>query len=112
MSPALLADPGVRVPERDYDQRMDALARANRVRKWRAGMKVEVKSGRCTLVELLDSPPELLETMKIVDLLLVAPKIGRVKAGKMLARVGVSPSKAVGALSDRQRRELLAFLRM
>jgi hypothetical protein len=96
--------------ERTTEQRMQALALANEIRMGRAQLKRDMKVGRRHLRELLEQPPELIDTMKILDLLLAAPKVGRVKATKMLSRAQVAPSKAVGRLSPRQRCELLALL--
>jgi hypothetical protein len=98
-------------PERSYRQRMDALERANYIRSCRAQLKLDVKAGRTALTDQLLAPPAELESMKIFDLLLAAPKWGRVKVNKVLARVKVSPSKTVGGLSERQRRELAEAVR-
>ena len=40
---------------------------------------------------------------------MAAPKCGRVKSAKIMEMCRVSQSKTVGGLSDRQRRELLAY---
>lgn len=110
MATAMVVDDRPATPERDLAQRLDALARANRVRSWRAEMKRDVKGGRRTITGLLGAPPEKLETMKVLDLILLAPKVGRVKAMKMLNAARIAPSKTVGGLSERQRRELLVLL--
>ncbi len=96
-------------PERSLDQRMDALSRANQVRSRRAALKGELKRGVVSIREVLTAPPEYLLTAKVVDLLMAAPKCGRVKSAKILEQCRISPSKTVGGLSDRQRSELLAF---
>ena len=105
-----LAKPAV-APERSYVQRMEALARANDIRTRRAKLKRDLKGGRQPIDELLLSPPEYLETAKVFDLLLAVPKYGRVKVNKILTQCKISPSKTVGGLSERQRRELVAFMR-
>lgn len=98
------------VPSRSLQQRMDALARANHVRVWRAERKRDLKAARLSVSGLVrDCPPEA-ETWKVFDLLLATPKYGRVKAIKLLNAARISPSKSVGALSERQRRELLLAL--
>jgi hypothetical protein len=104
------AKPAV-APERSYLQRMEALARANDIRTRRAQLKRDLKGGRQPIDELLLSPPEYLETAKVFDLLLAVPKYGRVKVNKILTQCKISPSKTVGGLSERQRRELVAFMR-
>jgi len=97
-------------PDRSYSQRMDALTTANVIRMYRAKLKRNVKAQRVSLLSLLLDPPEEIETMKVFDLLVSAPKYGRVKANKMLQTCRISPSKTVGGLSDRQRAELVSKL--
>src|ERR1700686_834269 len=98
-------------PERSLMQRMEALQRANDIRSRRAQLKRDLKAGRQPIDELLLAPPEYLETAKVFDLLLAVPKYGRVKVNKILTQCKISPSKTVGGLSERQRRELVAFMR-
>lgn len=105
-------------PDRTLVQRRAALIRANDVRLYRAELKKDLKRGttrageRVTLTGLLlrDEVPELLETMKVNELLIAAPRLGRVKARKILERARISPSKTLAGLTDRQRRELIAVL--
>ena len=93
-------------PERSPDQRIDALNKANQVRTRRAALKRDLKAGRASLAALLLDPPAFIETAKVLDMLLALPKVGRVKATKLLNSARVSPSKTFGGLSDRQRAEL------
>jgi S13-like H2TH domain len=93
-------------PERNLDQRMDALRAANEVRSLRAQLKRHLKAGRVSIGPLLLDPPPYLETAKVFDMLLALPKHGRVKATKILQSCQVSPSKTFGGLSERQRAEL------
>src|SRR4051795_11645607 len=103
--------PSVAAPERSLVQRMDALQRANEIRTARAQLKRDLKAGRVTVHDLLLEPPEYVETAKVFDMLLAVPKYGRVKVGKILNVCRISPSKTIGGLSQRQRRELAAILR-
>jgi hypothetical protein len=89
---------------------MAALKKGNDIRTKRAKRKRELKRGERSPLLTLAAPPAELDTMKVFDLLLAMPKVGRVKANKFLAKVKVSPSKTVGGLSERQRRELMALL--
>jgi hypothetical protein len=98
-------------PERSLTQRMDALKRANDIRTRRASLKRDLKAGRVHIHGLLLDPPEYLETAKVFDLLLAVPKYGRVKVNRILTQCRISPSKTVGGLSERQRNELVSFLR-
>lgn len=96
-------------PERSLGQRMDALNKANAVRSRRAALKADLKKGTIGLREVLVAPPDYLLTAKVADLLMAAPKCGRVKSAKIMELCRVSPSKTVGGLSERQRSELLAY---
>ncbi len=98
-------------PERSRAQRLDALVRANDVRTRRARLKRDLKAGRVKIHGLLLDPPKYLETAKVIDLLLAVPKYGRVKANRILTHCRISPSKSVGGLSERQRNELVSYLR-
>lgn len=96
-------------PERSLDQRMEALNKANEVRSRRAALKSDLKRGVVSIRDVLASPPDYLLTAKVVDLLMAAPKCGRVKSAKIMEQCRVSLSKTVGGLSERQRSELLAY---
>jgi hypothetical protein len=96
-------------PERSLAQRMDALERANHVRSKRAALKTDLKHGTVTIASVLRDPPAYLQTAKVVDVLMAAPKCGRVKSARIMEQCRVSQSKTVGGLSERQRTELLAF---
>jgi hypothetical protein len=93
-------------PERSLDQRMAALELANEARVLRAQLKRDLKAGKASIGELLLDPPAFLQTAKVFDMLLALPKVGRVKAAKVMNDCRVSPSKTFCGLSDRQRAEL------
>jgi hypothetical protein len=95
------------IPTRTVNQRLVALEHANDIRHRRSVAKRDLRAGRVNVADYIASPPEWMLTMKIVDLLLATPKIGRVKANQILWRCRVSPSKTVGGISDRQRGEIL-----
>ncbi len=96
-------------PERSLNERLDALSKANNVRSRRAALKADLKRGAVSIREVLASPPDYLLTAKVVDVLLAAPKCGRVKTTKIMEQCRISPSKTVGGLSERQRSELIAY---
>lgn len=98
-------------PERSLEQRQEALKRANRIRSHRAQLKRDLKSGKTGVQSLLLSPPEYILTAKVSDLLLAVPKLGKVKVNKVLTQCRISSSKTIGGLSERQRAELVSYLR-
>lgn len=80
------------------------------MRRQRAQLKRDLKTGRCAIEEVLSDPPAFVQTAKVADLLLALPKYGPVKVNKLLSRCRIAPSKTIGGLSDRQRNELAALL--
>lgn len=106
----VLDDVLIAPPERSLQQRMDALANANRVRTYRAQVKRDLTAGRRKLIEVLDSDDPLLASMKVHDLLLAVPSLGRTKVRYALERARVSSSKTVGGMTERQRRDLVLRL--
>ncbi len=97
-------------PERSLDQRMEALRRANEIRSLRAQLKKDLKSGRVTVDSVIADPPEYLLTAKVFDMLLATPKLGKVKATRLLNQCRISQGKTLGGLSERQRGELVDLL--
>ncbi len=99
------------VPERTREQRLRALRRANEIRSARAQLKRDLKAGKAQIEKLLLDPPDYVLSAKAFDMILAVPKYGRVKANKILSQCRISPSKTIGGLSERQRAELVQFLR-
>lgn len=98
-------------PDRSLTQRMDALKQANAIRTRRADLKRDLKVGRADIKQLLLDPPEYLLTAKVFDMMLATPKFGRVKVNRILTQCRISPSKTIGGLSERQRGEIVTYLR-
>lgn len=101
----------VPVLDRTLQQRRDALRAANVIRSERALLKRRLKRREVSVCDVLLDPPEWAATMKVIDLLLAVPKVGRVKASKVLNVARVSPSKTLGGMSARQRAEIVSMLR-
>lgn len=101
---------GSLTPKRSLEQRMSALQHANEIRTARANLKKELRSGQTSILDLLQSPPEYILTAKLFDLLLAVPKYGQVKAYRILNRSRISPTKTIGGLSERQRKEIIALI--
>jgi hypothetical protein len=98
-------------PQRSLRQRLDALDRANDIRSFRASEKKLIKRRERSALDHLLDPPDRMESMKIFDLLLAMPTMGRVKVNRVLNVCRISPSKTVGGLTERQRVELASMLR-
>jgi hypothetical protein len=76
--------------------RLRALEQANEVRTARAKLKKELASGQMELVQVVVDPPTCVRMARVRDLLLVLPKIGTVRAGRILAQCGIAHSKTLG----------------
>ena len=103
------ADAGV--PGRSREQRLRALEQANEVRTARAELKRQLASGKIELAEILANPPPCARTARVRDLLVALPKIGSVRAGRILGHCGIAHSKTLGGLTDRQRGTLISLFR-
>ncbi len=75
---------------RSREQRLRALRLANEIRSARAKLKKELASGEIELAQILAQPPECVQTARVRDVLLALPKIGSVKAGRILADCGIT----------------------
>jgi hypothetical protein len=85
-------------------QHMAALNYANYVRYHHAEAKRRLRTRKCSLIDVMGDP--LNDSMKVADALLALPRIGRVKANKIMHRLEMSPGKTLGTLTYRQRVEL------
>ena len=107
-----MAEAGQRaLPPRSHEQRLDALRRANEVRVARARLKRQLALGERRLDELLAQVPEFARGAKVFDLMRAVPTLGPVRARQLLVHYGISETKTVGGLSERQRAALIAGLR-
>lgn len=97
-------------PDRSLKQRMEALQRANDIRVKRAELKKHIKNGQQSAPNILREPPDFVKTMRVIELLKAVPKIGSVKATRMLRDCAISAVKTVGGLSERQRQELIVVI--
>jgi hypothetical protein len=80
------------------------------VRRQRAQLKRDLKTGRCAIEDVLNDPPAFVQTAKVADLLLVLPKYGPVKVDKQLSHCRIAQAKTIGGLTPRQRNELATLL--
>ncbi len=100
------------LPTLTPEQRAAALEKAAASRKARAELREELKSGKVTLVEVLDKAQtdELVGKTKVLYLLESLPKVGKVKARDIAESVGIAETRRVAGLGARQRADLLAKL--
>ena len=91
-------------------QRLQALARANKVRLARAELKRRIADGDISAAEIILACPEEAASWSVGELLMSQRRWGANRCRKFLARNQISEIKPVGSLTDRQRRLLAAQL--
>ncbi|MEX0993388.1 MAG: hypothetical protein WDZ37_05260 [Solirubrobacterales bacterium] len=91
-------------------QHMLALQRANRVRLARADLKRKIAAGAIDPAEIVLTCPWEVESMSISELLMSQKRWGRTRCRKFLMTIGLSESKTVRSLTERQRVTLAALL--
>ena len=89
---------------------MIALRQSNHVRSARARLKRDLREGKVRLEQILTTNVDYLASAEVLDLLVAVPKIGPVKANRLLTTARISPSKTVGELTERQRARLIELL--
>jgi hypothetical protein len=95
-------------PSLSPDQRSAALAKAAEARRLRAELKERLKMGSLSFDELLGlaERDEKVAKMKVRAMLESLPKVGKVKARRILDEVGISDSRTLHGLGEQQRRKL------
>jgi hypothetical protein len=91
-------------------QHMQALQRANEVRLARAALKRRVAEGRITVAAVILSCPWEAASMTIAELLLSQRRWGSTRSTRFLAQIGMSETKTVGSMTERQRYALAAMI--
>jgi signal recognition particle GTPase len=99
-------------PQLSPEQRQAALEKAAAARRLRAELKDKLKMGTLTLQELLEQAAreESVGKMKVVSVLESLPGLGKVKARRLMADVGISEARRLQGLGDNQRKKLFERL--
>jgi hypothetical protein len=87
---------------------MQALQRANEVRLARAALKRSVAEGRTTVGAVILACPWEAASMTISELLLSQRRWGSTRCSRFLADIGMTETKTVGSMTERQRGALSA----
>jgi hypothetical protein len=100
------SDPG----ERQEPQHLRALQRANRVRLARADIKRRIAVGELSVVDVVMSGADEIETMEIAELLTSQRRWGHTRARRFLAAIPMTESKTIGSMTERQVATLASML--
>ncbi len=100
------------LPELDDEARREALEKAAAARKVRAELKQQLKAGEVDLEHVLRraESDEIVARTKVSAILESLPRVGKVRARKLMERLDISPSRRVRGLGANQREKLLAAL--
>jgi hypothetical protein len=94
----------------DVPQHVQALERANDVRRARAALKRSIADGRTDVSEVLLAPPSIVAKMALGELLMSQKGWGHVRSERFLRSAGLTEVKTLGNLTERQRYSLAALL--
>lgn len=93
-------------------QRLEALARANRVRQARAKLKRRIAHGDVSAGEVILFHQQEVDSMPVADVLTSQRHWGDMRCRRFLTPMRVSENKTIGSMTERQRRALAAQLRL
>ncbi|MFC9361287.1 integration host factor, actinobacterial type [Rhodococcus sp. NPDC057014] len=98
------------VPVLTDEQRASALAKAAEARKVRSEMLAAVKAGKLDVAAVLEraETEEIVKKTKVLALLKALPRVGAVKAAKLLEDLSIAESRRLGGLGENQRQALIA----
>ena len=98
------------LPTLTPEQREQALKKAAEMRTARAEVKGQLKAGAVTLPAVLKrgADDDVVGKMKVTALLESMPGVGKVRAGQIMQRLDIAPSRRVRGLGANQRSALAA----
>jgi hypothetical protein len=100
--------------EGSYDADREAMRRrvleqAGAIRAQRTTLRSDIRSGTVRLAEIIADPPEYVSTMRVFDLLHSDPRLGRLRAERLLDECGIPKRRTFAHLSDRERQVLIGW---
>lgn len=88
-------------------QSMEALQRANDIRLGRAMIKKEIREGKISIVDVLESEPYICDGMSVLQLFTSQWRWATLKAEKFIKRTLANPGKKLGELNQYERARLI-----
>ena len=98
------------VPTLTDEERKAALDKALEARKKRSLALKELKQGKISLKDLLNTQDDCLRRIKIYDLLRVYKGIGNARARKIMKELHIAETRRIAGLGKHQHAALLDFL--
>ncbi len=98
------------LPKLSPKEKREALEKAQRMRRERSLLRARLKKGEVDFSTILDGENEVTARMRVAYLLRSLPRIGKVKAQRMMEEIGIDEARRVQGLGKRQKEALLARL--
>ena len=96
------------LPSLSPEQRAAALEKAAEIRKARAELKEQLKSGKTSLAEVLGrAEDDVVGKLKVSAVLQAMPGIGKIRAQQIMEKLKIADSRRLRGLGDQQRKALL-----
>lgn len=98
------------IPPLSDEQRQQARNAATEARRRRADMKQSLRLGQTTLAEVLTlaEHDEVVAHAKVLDVLKSLPRVGAVRATRVMERLDIAPNRRLRGLGKHQTAALLA----
>lgn len=99
------------LPKLSLEEKQKALEKAQLVRSQRAQIRQSLKDKKITLdVILADDNDDVISRMRVIYLLKSLPRIGKVKAKKIMNDIGIDETRRIQGLGTRQKKALIEKL--
>jgi len=97
------------LPPMSDEQRARALEKAAAARRQRAEIKALLKTGSLTLAEVFEQAEtdDIVAGTKVYPLLASMPRMGKIKATRLMEELGIPDNRKIRGLGSRQRENLL-----
>jgi hypothetical protein len=100
----------VTIPPLSDEQRSQARKAATEARRRRAEIKSALRAGECSLADVLAQAEddEVLAHAKVIDILKALPRVGNVRAARVMERLDIASNRRLRGLGKHQIAALLA----
>ena len=89
-------------PKLSAEQRAQASAAGVLARRERSYVKEQISQGSLNIFDAINDPREAIQRMRVLELLTAVPGIGAKRAELLMERIGISPSRRIAGLGDKQ----------
>jgi hypothetical protein len=98
------------LPKLSQREKREALAKAQKMRRERSVLRAQLKKGEIDFSRILEATDEVTARMRVAYLLRSLPRVGKVKAQRIMEEIGIDEARRVQGLGKRQKEALLARL--